>query len=93
MQAIDEFSDNAEVAAAAANCPEQVGVLCVARAQHFAGRGHHGRRKQVVDRETVQPVSAPHAATECEAAYARVRHDPGGGDEIVGERRTVQMTE
>ena len=60
-QSEDELGDDAEVAAAAADTPEEVGVVVFGRGARDAIRGHDCRAHQVVDREPVcgrQPAVA-----------------------------------
>ena len=68
-----EAGDDAEVAAAAAERPEEVGVLGGAGAHHLAGRGHDLGGLEVVDRHAVL------AAEPAEAAAERQSGDAGGG--------------
>ncbi len=68
-----EAGDHAEVAAAASERPEEVGVLGRAGAHHLTGRGHDLGGLEVVDRHAV-------LATEpAEAPAERQSGDAGGG--------------
>ena len=73
MHLVLEPRRDAEVAAAAADGPEQVGMLLVARPHDVAGSGHDLRRTQAVDRH---PVLAHQPA---EPAAERQPGDAGGG--------------
>ena len=79
----DELGDDGEVAAAAAQRPEQVGVLLGARPDALAAREHDLGLEQVVDREPVGAGQVTEAAAEGEATDARGRDDPARGREPV----------
>ena len=83
VQAEQERRDDAEVAAAAADRPEQVGVLVGARAHALAVREHDLGLEQVVDR---QPALARQVA---EAAAERQPADAGGRDDPARRREAV----
>jgi hypothetical protein len=83
MQAERERRDDAEVAATAADRPEEVGVLVGARADALAVREDHLRLEQVVDREPELPGQVAKSAAEREAA------DAGGGDDAARRREAV----
>ncbi len=70
-----ERGDDPEVAAAAAQRPEEVGVLVGARRHLTAVREHDLGVEQVVDAEAVLAREVPEPAAEREAA------DTGGGDD------------
>ena len=55
MRAVFEGGDDAEVATAAAERPEQIRVLGFAGAQNSPVGGHHLAREEVVDRHAVRP--------------------------------------
>ena len=73
-----ERRDDAEVAAAAAQRPQQVGVLAGARADPAAVGQHDLGRDEVVDGHPVAPALVRDAAAEREAGDARLRHDAAG---------------
>ena len=50
MQTERELDDHAEIAATAAQRPEEVGVLALGREHHVPVGGHDGRSEQVVER-------------------------------------------
>ena len=79
-----ELGDDAEVAAAAAQRPEEVRVLVFARANDLALGGHQLERAQAVDRE---PVATHHPA---DAAAEREPADAGVGDVAEGDRQRVR---
>ena len=68
-----EAGDDAEVAAAASERPEEVGVLGCAGANHLAGRGHDLGGLEVVNGHAVL------AAEPAEAAAERQAGNAGGG--------------
>ena len=70
MEPVPEPSGDAEVAAAAADRPEQVRVRVAVGAHELAVRGHDVGREQVVDREPVLAHEVADAAAEGEAADA-----------------------
>ena len=70
MEPVPEPRDDAEVAAAAADRPEQVRVRVGVGAHELAVRGHDVGREQVVDREPVLAHEVADAAAEGEAADA-----------------------
>ena len=73
-----ERRDDPEVAAAAPETPEQVGVLLLARDHELAVGGDDVARAQVVDREAVLPHQVADAAAERETSDAGVADDPAG---------------
>jgi hypothetical protein len=86
-----ELDHDAEVAAAAAQRPEQVGVLGRRRRDHLAGRGHHARRAQVVGRQAHPALEPAAAGAEREAGDAGARGAPAGDGEAVLLRRCVEL--
>ena len=89
MQAEFKPGDDAEVAAAAAHRPEQVGVLFRARVAELAVRGHDVHGLHVVEREAEASRDAPEAAAEREAADPGVRHGAGRRHEAVRHRFVI----
>jgi hypothetical protein len=89
-----EAGDDAEVAAAAAQRPEEVGVLVRRRAQPRTRCGDDLGRDQIVDGQPVRPRQPAEAAAEGQAGDAgsgvdsrRHRQAIGGGRRIeIGER-------
>ena len=81
MQAELERGHDAEVPAPAAQRPEQVGVLVVARADDAAVGEHDLGRDEVVDRHPVAPALVRDAAAEREARDAGLGHDAAGRGE------------
>ena len=79
-----ELGDDAEVAAAAAQRPEQVGVLARPRpARTRPSASDDLGRLEVVDLSPCLPGQPAHAAAEREAADAGVADQPGGHGEPV----------
>jgi hypothetical protein len=70
VEPVPEPRDDPEVAAAAADRPEQVRVRVGVGAHELAVRGHDVGREQVVDREPVLAHEVADAAAEGEAADA-----------------------
>ena len=91
VQAEQERRDDAEVAAAAADRPVQVGVLVRARADALAVREHELGLEQVVDREPEGARQVPETAAEREPADAGGRDDAAGGRQSVLAGRAVDL--
>ena len=84
VQPILESRDHAEVAPAAADRPEQVGVVLLVRSKHFAVRGDDVCRQQRVDRETVLAHEVADASAERDAADPHGRGVAEADDESLG---------
>ena len=91
MQSEPERGDDAEVAAAAAQRPEQIGVLVGGRPDDAALGGDHVGGKQVVDGEPVLAHEEADAAAEGEPGDAGVADDAAGGGQAVGLRLVVDV--
>ena len=89
MAAEDERRDDAEVAAAAAQGPVEVGVLVGRGADDLAARQDHLRLEQVVDGEAVGAAEVADAAAERKAADARGRDDAARRGEPVRVRSRI----
>ncbi len=86
-----EFGDDAEVAAAALESPEQLGVLVrTGGDQPAVGRDQLGRQ-QVVASQPVQPLEPAAAAAEDEAGDARAGNAPAGGGQTEGLRLAIEL--
>ena len=85
-----ERRDDAEVAAAAADRPEEIRVLVLARADEAAVGEHDVRGEHVVDRQAVLPRQVSDAAAEQEADACRA-DDPDRRCEPEGVRRVVDV--
>ena len=83
MQPEQERGDDAEVAAAAADRPVEVGVLLGVGAHALAAREHQLGLEEVVDRQPELAGQVAEAAAEREAA------DPGGRDDPARRRQAV----
>src|SRR5207248_2448430 len=83
LEAELEARGDAEIAAAAAQRPEQVGVLLLVDPQQPSVRRDQLHRKQVVDRQTVLTHHPADAAAERQSADADGRHVAGAGGEPV----------
>src|SRR6202042_2823454 len=86
-----ERGHDAEVAAAAAQRPEQIGMLSRAGVHLRAVGQHYIGPDQIVDREPEAARQVADAAAEREPADARRRDDPGRGDAAVLGRREVDL--
>ena len=91
MQAIVEAGDDAEIAAAALQAPEQVGVLAVARDDDPAIGGHHLAGDEVVAGEAVGPLEPAAAAAERQPGDAGRRHAAAGHGEPVLLGRGIEL--
>ena len=74
----EERRDDAEVAAASADGPEEVRVLFGARGDEAAVGEHHVHGEDAVDAQAVLTRQVPDAATEREPAHAGRRDDARG---------------
>ena len=83
VQPEQERGDDAEVAAAAADRPVEVGVLVGARAHALAAGEHELGLEQVVDRQAALAGQVAEAAAERQAADAGRRDDPARRREAV----------
>ena len=88
-----ERADHAEVAPAATDRPEQLGVLLGGRPpQPAVGRSHLGGG-QVVDAQPELAAQPSHAAAQGEPSDAGVADQPGRDGQTVGLSRGVQVGE
>jgi len=91
MQPVRERRRDAEVPAAAAKRPEEVGMgVCVDR-EHVAGRGHELDRQQIVRSEAVLRHQPAEAAAEGVARDARRRDSAAGDGQAVCARCVVEL--
>ena len=91
MQPEDEGGDDAEVAAAAADRPEEVGVL-VCGCSHLLAAGEDDvGLEQVVDAETAFAGQVAQAAAQREAADAGGRDDPARRRQAVLVGRRIDL--
>ena len=86
-----ELGDDTEVAAAAAQPPEQVGVLAGVGADDAAIRQDDGRRDQVVAGQAVGIAQPAETAAERQAGHAGDADHAAGGRQSVGLRRRVDI--
>ena len=93
MRAELELGDHPEVAAAAAQPPEQVGVLIGAGAHDTPVGENDLGGQQRVDGQTEAAHEPPDAATEGQAADAGVRDNARGDDEPVLLGASIDRTE
>ncbi len=91
VQAELERGDDAEVAAAAAQRPEKVGVLVGGRTHDLAAGGHQLGGVQVVAAEAVLASQPPDAAAERESGHAGLRDQSGRRREPEGLGRGVHV--
>ena len=92
MQLVFERGDDAEVAAAAAQSPEQVRVIVGARGQEPAIGGDDVGGEQVVAGQAVLALQPADAAAEGEAGDAGRRHGAAGGGESEGLGLAVELS-
>ena len=93
MQPVDERRDDGEVAAAAPQAPQQVGVLVRSDLQDIAVGGDDLRADQVVAGEAVARVEPTEPATEGQPGDAGAGHHAERGGEFVTLRRSVELPE
>ena len=86
-----ERRDDAEVAAAAANRPEEIRLRRSSSQAHGPVRAHDARREQAVDREAVLAPHPPFAAAEREPRDAGFRHDPAGHHQASALRFAIHI--
>jgi hypothetical protein len=91
VQREPERSDHPEVAAAAAQRPEQIRVFVGRRADDAALGCDDLGGQQVVDSEPVFAHEPPDPTTEREAGDAGVAHDATGGGQAVGLRLAIDV--
>src|SRR5204863_7895104 len=89
-QAGPAVGDDAEVAAAAAQAPEEIGVLLLARSQALAVGRDDGRSEQVVEREAVQTDQVPDPAAERQPRDTGITEGPAGRGEPVAQARWIE---
>jgi hypothetical protein len=88
-----ELRDDSEVAAPAAEAPEQVGVLVLARLEELAVGSHDIHRNELIDREPVLAHDPADPTAERQACDARVRDDAGRNREAERLRLPVELAE
>ena len=88
-----ELGDDPEVRAGAADAPEEVGVLALARADELAVGRDQVDRHELVDRQAVLPLQPADPAAEREPRETGVRHDPGRHREPERLRLAVELAE
>src|SRR5262249_21533423 len=86
-----ERGDHAEVAAAASQCPEQVGVFVLGRLQPLAVGRDDVDGEEIVDREAVLSHQPADATAEGEPGDSGVAHDSTGGGQTVRLRLAVDV--
>src|SRR5439155_16699643 len=86
-----ERGDDTEVPAAAAQGPEQVLVLVLARDEDAAVGGDHFGADQVVARESAAPHEVADSAAQRQPTHAGGRDDAPGRGEAVGVGGVVEV--
>src|SRR5260370_41139241 len=89
MQPELELDDDSEVAATAAQAPEQVGGLIGGRAHDVAARSDDGAGHDVVAGETLPARQPAPAAAPCQPAAGDVRDAAGRCRDCAGPTRTA----
>src|SRR5262249_52700913 len=92
MEAELERGDNAEVAAAASQRPEQVGVRILGRPQQLAVGRYDVDGEEVVHREAVLAHQPPDATAEGQPSDSSVAYDSAGGGQTARLRLVVDVT-
>ena len=92
MQCEPKRADDAEVPAAAAQCPEQVGVIVGRCPDDVALGGDQLGPREIVDGEPVFAHEPAEAAAQAETANARVTHDAARGCQTVCLGLEVDVT-
>ena len=88
-----ELGHDAEVAAATAQPPEQLGVLLRRGAHDLAIRGDQLERDHVVAGQSVLAGEPAHAAAQGQPTHTRVRDVAGRGGHLVRLGRRIERTE
>ena len=88
-----ERRDHPEVAAAAPESPQQLGVVVLARGDQLPVRRDDVGPHEVVDAQTVLAGQPPDPAAEGETGDARVRHDPGRDRQPERLRCAIELAE
>ena len=91
MNVVLERRRNPEVAAAAANCPEQIRVLVGARVCDAGVRHHDLGRPEVIERQTVLRHQPTQTATERQPGDARAPDDTAGRRQTVDLRFAIEL--
>ena len=91
VQPVLEFGDHAEVAAAAAQRPEQVRVLLGAGPQHLTCGSDDPGGQQVVARQPVLRGEPAEPAAQGQPAYAGVADRAAGGGQAMSLGGRVQL--
>ena len=92
MKSKEEGRDHAEVAAPAANRPEEVGVFLFT-GRHEATIGeYHVRAEQVVDGEAVRTRQVADPTAQCEAGDPRAANRSARSGHAKGVRRVVHVS-
>ena len=91
MQPVLERGDDAEIAAAAAQAPQQLGVLRSLDTDHLARRGYQLGADQVVAGQAVLAAQVAEAAAERQAGDAGIREHTARRGQPVHLRRRVQL--
>src|SRR5215218_2194517 len=92
MEPILEGGCDAEIAAAAAQSPEEVGILVRIGPQQAALSCNQVNRQQVVAGEAVLAIEKAMAATERQAGDASRTGHPAGGCQTKGLRLVIEVT-
>ncbi|MEK6215692.1 MAG: hypothetical protein N2B03_00575 [Boseongicola sp.] len=88
-----EFGGNTEIAAAAANSPELVGILIGAGPHYLAACRNDIRGQQIINGQTHESIGATVAAAECEATNTGMGDDTGCRSQVMRLCRHVDVSE
>src|SRR5580765_4353149 len=91
MQLERELRDDAEVAAAATERPEELGILSLTRGDDSPVGDDDGRSKQIVEREPERRAQMPETTAERQAGDACVAERPAGRREPVNLTRRIEV--
>src|SRR6185295_17150871 len=91
MQLERELRDDAEVATAAAERPEELGILSLASGNNSPVRGDEVRFKQIVEREPERRAQMAETPAERQAGHAGVAEGPSRRRETVNLTRRIKV--
>ena len=93
MEPVFEGCGDAEVAATAADTPEQIGIFGRAGSETSAIGRHDLGRQQIVAGEPVFAAELAKAAAECQSGYSGIAVDAHGRRKAAGLRGGVELAQ